>query len=235
MTTENVKKAVRLEDKLRDAEAALAEANRVLAEAEAKIADELAEAVARERAAEKAEDVAVSAYESARKEATSRLGLTPAAAKRAVLAWAGFQPNEEQEAMIRGEPDKLDHAVRNIVNGIVSKDPAVVAAEKERQRFYKERMRCYDARVALERTTRQEQSTVRRCDYAVRDLIDKISARDHAQAKKVTKAVSKEDQVRFVEARRRLIAAANAGSMWDNGAKIEKLDPPFVWPPKEKK
>jgi hypothetical protein len=241
--TETVKKAVRLEDKLRDAEKALAEAKRVLAEAEAKIAITMAEhfylapraAQAAETAAGKVEDVAIRAYEAARKEATSRLGLTPAAAKRAVMTWAGLQPDEEGEAMVRGEPGKLDNAVRNIVNGIVGKDPAVIAADKARNLLMKERMRWYETRTALERTTRQERGAVHRCNDAVHDLIDKIAARDYAQTKRVTKAVPKEDQVRFIEARRRLIAAANAGSLWDTGAKIDKLDPPFVWPPKEKR
>jgi hypothetical protein len=151
------------------------------------------------------------------------------------MAWAGLNPGEDEEALFRGSPQNFDNAVRRIVDNVVERDPAVVAASKIHTQRSGERSRLSKARTTLEHKTYEEEREVRRCEGALRELHEKIQVRDRNQAKKEVKAVSKEDQARFVEARRRIAAAANAGSVWDTtSGKIDKLDPPFVWPPKGK-
>lgn len=234
---------MKLEDKLKEVEAALVVAEAALATKEATIADELAVAKREYKVADDRCDFASKTLERARTEARKRLGLTPAATKKAVLAWAGLAPSEEHEAIIRGEDRMLDEAIRRLTDHVISQDASVIAAAKALDAAYEERHAKSSVKSRLERQVWHEERRVADLEHEIKVIRDRISERNYnkrLQAEAPKKLVSKEDQARFVEARRRLTLAANgrergswSQSWWDEGAKT-KLDPPFVWPPKEK-
>jgi hypothetical protein len=245
MQIANQKKAVRLEDKLKEAEAALVVARAALAAKEAEIADQLAVAEREYKEADDKCDLASKTLERTKAEVQKRLGLTPAATRKAVLAWAGLAPGEEHEAIIRGESKILDEAIAHLTRYVVSQDTRVIAASKASDAAYKVRLAKGNVKSALDREVWNEERRVSQLEQEIKSIRDRIDERDinkKLQAEDPKKApVSKEDQARFVEARRRLTLAANGrergswSSSWHNEGAKAKLDPPFVWPPKEAK
>lgn len=238
--------AKKLEDQLREFEAALETAKKNLEVVTAEDAASVALAEEALVAAGEAHSAARSAYHAACTAAAHSLGvLRPEVQwegeprstdftdtwREAVLGWAGLSPMEADEARSRGD-DLLLPAMHHLGLVAIRNVPAVRDAEAATRETFARRNESETRRRRAHERRHRAKSDVRLREQCVLDTRDKIHAREMRKIGRDDTVKPTKVDPRHVEARRRLTNVFSLDPDKGHAYRFDKV-PPFTWPPKE--
>lgn len=156
--------------------------------------------------------------------------------RAAVLAWAGLSPSEADEASARGN-DLLLPAMRKLALVAIAEVPAARDAEAAAAECYKRKRAAEEQLQKTAARTRRAENAVESRQSHVDGVRTKLASRDARKLDRDTAEPGqkpKKADPRHVEARRRLANVYSLRATAHSGYLRYEQVPKFTWPPKEK-